>query len=58
MNAKTTTVTLEAGVIVQDFEFTHAERLLQMQNNGGWHLPENSNWEFINNGLQRRGNKK
>ena len=58
MNAKTTTVTLEAGVIVQDFEITHAERLLRMKNNGGWHLPENSKWEFKDNGLQRRGNKR
>ena len=58
MNAKTTTVTLEAGVIVQDFEITHAERLLRMPNNGGWHLPDNSQWELTENGLQRRGDKK
>lgn len=58
MNAKTTTVTLEAGVIVKDFEISHAERILRRPNNGGWHLPENSKWEFKNNGLQRRGDKK
>ena len=58
MNAKTTTVTLVAGNVIREFEFSHAERLLQMPKNGGWHLPENSKYEFVNNGLQRRANKK
>lgn len=58
MNAKTTTVTLVANGVTRDFEITHAERLLRMPRNGGWALPKNSNYEFVDNGLRRRGNKK
>lgn len=58
MNAKTTTVTLVANGVTRQFEISHAERLLRMPNNGGWELPANSNYEFIDNGIRRRGNKK
>lgn len=58
MNAKTTTVTLVANGVTREFEISHAERLLRMPRNGGWKLPENSNYEFLDNGLRRRGNKK
>lgn len=58
MNAKTTTVTLVANGVTREFEFSHAERLLRMPNNGGWHLPKDSKFEFVENGLQRRRNKK
>lgn len=58
MYAKTTTVTLVANGVTRDFELSHAERLLCMPNNGGWHLPDNSKFEFVNNGLRRIGNKK
>ena len=58
MNAKTTSVTLVANGVAGEFEFSHAERLLRMPNNGGWHLPENSKYEFVDNGLQRRRDKK
>lgn len=58
MNAKTTIVTLIANGVTRDFEMSHAERLLRMPNNGGWHLPENSKFEFVNNGLQRRQDRK
>lgn len=58
MNAKTTTVTLVANGVTREFEFSHAERLLRMPRNGGWELPENSKYEFLDNGLRRRGNKK
>lgn len=58
MNAKTTNVTLIANDVTRDFEMSHAERLLRMPNNGGWHLPEDSKFEFVNNGLQRRQDKK
>ncbi len=58
MNAKTTTVTLMANNVTREFEISHAERLLRMPNNGGWHLPENSKFEFVNNGLQRRQDKR
>lgn len=58
MNAKSTTVTLQANGVIREFEFSHAERLLQMPRNGGWELPKNSQYEFVNNGLRRCGNKK
>lgn len=58
MNAKTTTVTLVANGVTREFEISHAERILRMPRNGGWHLPEKSKFEFVNNGLRRCGNKK
>lgn len=57
MNAKTTFVTLVANGVSRDFEFEHAERLLRMPRNGGWKLPENSKFEFVNDALQRKRNK-
>ena len=58
MNAKITMVTLEADGVTRDFEITHAERLLAMPNNGGWKLPGDSKYEFVNDGLQFRKDKK
>lgn len=58
MNAKTTMVTLVANGVTRDFEFSHAERLLQMPRNGGWKLADNSQYEFKDNALHVRGNKK
>lgn len=57
MGAKVTKVTLECGSGVQDFELSHAERLLNMRNNGGWKLPDNSEYEFKDNVISRRGKK-
>lgn len=57
MGAKTTTVTLEVNGVTREFEFSHAERLLRMPRNGGWHLPENSKFEFVDYGLRRRQDK-
>ena len=57
MNAKTTFVTLVANGVSRDFDFDHAERLLRMPRNGGWKLPENSKFEFVNDALQRKRNK-
>lgn len=38
--------------------FDHAERLLRMPNNGGWELPKDSPFEFIENALRfKRGAK-
>ena len=59
MNAKTTTVTLVANGVTREFEISHAERLLRMPNNGGWHLPESSKFEFnVDYGLRRRQDKR
>ena len=39
----------------REFEINHAERLLGMPNNGGWQLPENSEYIFdLNDGLKRK----
>ena len=56
MNAKTTTVTLAVGNVTQDFEFTHAERLLRMTK-AGWHIPDNSKYEFVNNAIRIKQDK-
>nr|DAM09337.1 MAG TPA: hypothetical protein [Caudoviricetes sp.] len=43
----------------REFEITHAERLLMMGNNGGWQLPENSNFEFSKDyGIRYKRHKK
>lgn len=56
--AKRTDVILVAGEQSRSFEFSHAERLLRMRNNGGWHLPEGSKFEFRDNALYKRANTK
>lgn len=58
MGAKTTTVTLVAGGVTRAFEISHAERLLRMPRNGGWVLPDDSPFEFVEDAIQRRRNKK
>lgn len=54
MAAKTTAVTLVVGGVTRMFEFSHAERLLRMRKNGGWHLPENSKFEFVDYALRHK----
>ena len=58
MKAKATKVQLKAGEIVREFDFVQAERLLRMRNNGGWELPEKSKFEFKENALRYRQDKK
>nr|UVX39908.1 MAG: hypothetical protein [Bacteriophage sp.] len=58
---KTTKVLLECKALdaTREFDVSHAERLLRMQKNGGWQLPENSKFEFSKeNGLRYKRNKK
>ena len=53
-------VRLEAGDISQEFEMSHAERILRMGPvlNGGWHVPEDSEYEYTEEyGLKLRTNK-
>ena len=57
MNAKTTMVTLQAGVIIQEFEFETAERILQIPNNGGWKVADDK-FEFVDNALRFKKDKK
>lgn len=58
MNAKQTMVTLEANGVTQDFEFSHAERILNWPKNGGWHLPKSSKLEFKDHALRYKQDKK
>lgn len=61
MTAKVTKVVLECPTLntTEEFEISHAERLLRMPNNGGWQLPEKTPFEFDKeNGLRYKRNKK
>lgn len=43
----------------REFDIDHAERLLRMENNGGWQLPEDSNFNFdFANGLKQKTNSR
>ena len=56
--AKTTNVILNCPALGdREFEVSHAERLLALPNNGGWHLPENSNYVLENGSITRRHKK-
>lgn len=53
-------VRLEAGDISQEFEFSHAERILDMGPavNGGWRVPEDSEFEYTEEyGLRFKSDK-
>lgn len=58
MNGKVQAVYLyNSGLdLMEAFEITHAERILRIQNNGGWTLPENSQYTFDNNGIRIKDN--
>jgi hypothetical protein len=58
MSAKTTMVQLECDALgKREFNIEQANRLLAMKPNGGWHLPENSDFQFsIENGIEYRRN--
>lgn len=58
---KVKTIRLEAGDISQEFEITHAERILDMGQalNGGWTLPKDSEYEYTDEyGLRAKSNKR
>lgn len=60
MTAKVQKVALfnESLNVTEEFEITHAERLLRLPNNGGWKLPEESEFKFENeNGIGYKRNK-
>lgn len=55
---KTTTLILECPSIGRhEFEIDHAERLLNMPNNGGWVLPKESEYELKDGAIIRRNKK-
>ena len=58
MAAKTTRITLvSASGSAQDFEVTHAERLLGFRNSA-WTLPDNSEYKFENGSIIRHTSKR
>lgn len=63
MGTKITTIKLvvKNANIEQEFSVDHAERLLNMgiKNNGGWQLPDNSEYCFSKeNGIRLKQNKR
>lgn len=60
MTAKVTKVKLVCPThnLTEELEIKHAERLLRMPNNGGWQLPDDSDFKFTQNGIEYRRNKK
>lgn len=55
----TNRIVLQCGDKTQEFEVNHAERILRMPNNGGWMLPEDSNFQLDKvNGLTSKRNKR
>lgn len=53
-------VRLETEELSQEFEVSHAERILDMGPvlNGGWHVPEDSEYEYTEEyGLRLKSNK-
>ncbi len=60
MAAKVTKVLLVCPPldITEEFEISHAERLLRMPNNGGWQLSEKTPFEFSKeNGIRYKTHK-
>ena len=58
---KIRTVRLETDDISKEFEIAHAERLLGMGSalNGGWAIPENSEYEYTEEyGIRVKSNKR
>jgi hypothetical protein len=55
---RTNRVVLQVGDKTQEFEINHAERILRMPDNGGWRLPDDSNYQMDEvNGLTSKRNK-
>lgn len=55
---RTNRVVLQVGDKRQEFEINHAERILRMPDNGGWRLPDDSNYQMDEvNGLTSKRNK-
>lgn len=56
MNAKSTRVRLRAGQREESFEISHAERILNMPNNGGWELSDKE-YQYKDGIIKRRAVK-
>lgn len=58
MANKGTMVRLQVGSRIQAFNAEHAERLLRMSNNGGWHIADDENLELTKNGFRPKKTKR
>tara|TARA_R110000782_G_scaffold231561_1_gene317863 strand:+ start:63 stop:287 length:225 start_codon:yes stop_codon:yes gene_type:complete len=59
MTKKSDTVELEANGKKREFELSHAEKIMRMPNNGGWHLPDGSAYNLdATNAINRRASKR
>ena len=57
--SKVTMITLNCSSLGDaQFEVSHAERLLAMPKNGGWHLPDDSPYKYENGSIIRRNTEK
>lgn len=57
MADKIKNIELQAGTQRESFPVDHAERILNMPNNGGWKLPKGSKFEYSKaNGLRVKRN--
>ena len=55
---KVTMITLNCPALGdRQFEVSHAERLLAMPKNGGWQLPNESQYVYENGSISRRNKK-
>ena len=57
MATKVNTIRLQVGERIEAFEVEHAERILRMRNNGGWHIADDEKVELTKNGLRLRKDK-
>ena len=57
MAPKVNTIRLQVGERIEAFEVEHAERILRMSNNGGWHIADDEKVELTKNGFRPRKDK-
>ena len=58
MATKVNTIRLQVGGRIESFEIEHAERILRMRNNGGWHIADGEKVEFTKNGFRPKKNNR
>ena len=56
--AKETLIDLEVDGYIKQFPVESADKLLRMKFNGGWKLPEDSEWSWTSEkGFEKKGKK-
>ena len=58
MATKVNTMRLQGGGRIESFEIEHAERIVRMRNNGGWHIADDEKVEFTKNGFRPKKNNR